>query len=125
MEMLFKVLFWGIIAIVGMMLIRVFKGPGVFDRLNGIFAIGIDVIVILLLVGFAGGRQDMYVDIALSYGILGFLSTVIIARYLGARIDPSDRKDEEEVILDLAAIDARERAEAEASGTGKGGEESE
>ncbi len=96
MDVFFKFLFWGVIVIVGMMLIRVFKGPGVFDRLNGIFAIGINVIVILLFVGFASGRQDMYVDIALSYGILGFLSTVIIARYLGARLDVSE-KDEEEI----------------------------
>ena len=46
--------------------------------------------------GFASGRQDMYVDIALSYGILGFLSTVIIARYLGARLDVSDKDEEED-----------------------------
>ena len=75
----------GIIAIIGLMLIRVFRGPSVYDRLNGIFVMGIDVIVVIMLIGFIDGRADMYVDIAISYGILGFLSTVIIARFLGGR----------------------------------------
>lgn len=83
MEILFKILLIGIILIIGMMLFRVFRGPSVYDRLNGIFVIGIDVIVIIMLTGFIDGRADMYVDIAISYGILGFLSTVIIAKILG------------------------------------------
>lgn len=83
MEALFKFLLIGIIVIIGLMLIRVFRGPSVYDRLNGIFVIGIDVIVIIMLAGFVDGRADMYVDIAISYGILGFLSTVIIAKILG------------------------------------------
>ena len=85
MAFLFKFLLVGIIAIIGLMLIRVFRGPSVYDRLNGIFVMGIDVIVVIMLIGFIDGRADMYVDIAISYGILGFLSTVIIARFLGGR----------------------------------------
>ncbi|MEE0740730.1 MAG: monovalent cation/H+ antiporter complex subunit F [Emergencia sp.] len=83
MNMLLTFLIFGTVMIMGLMLIRVFKGPSVFDRLNGIFVIGIDVIFVLLLVGFASGRQDMFVDIAISYGILGFVSTMIIAMFLG------------------------------------------
>ena len=71
------------VVVMGLMLIRVFKGPTVYDRLNGIFVIGVDVIFVLLLVGFSSGRQDMFVDIALSYGLLGFVSTMIIAMFLG------------------------------------------
>ena len=87
---LFRVLTIGVIAIIGLMLIRVFEGPSVYDRLNGIFAIGIHVITILLLIGYVTGREDMFVDIAFSYGILGFLSTVIIARFLGVRKGKKD-----------------------------------
>lgn len=87
MEILFKALLVGIILVIGLMLIRVFRGPSVYDRLNGIFVIGIDVIVAIMLVGFVDGRADMYVDIAISYGIAGFLSTVIIAKYLGGNKD--------------------------------------
>ncbi len=87
MEILFKALLVGIILIIGVMLIRVFRGPSVYDRLNGIFVINIDVIVAIMLVGFVDGRADMYVDIAISYGIAGFLSTIIIAKYLGGNKD--------------------------------------
>ncbi|MBR3785111.1 MAG: pH regulation protein F [Firmicutes bacterium] len=83
MQILFTVMLVGTILMIGLMLIRVFRGPSVFDRLNGIFVIGIDVIMIILFVGFVDGRIDMYVDIAISYGLLGFLSTVIIAKFLG------------------------------------------
>ena len=83
MQILFTLMLVGTILMIGLMLIRVFKGPSVFDRLNGIFVIGIDVIMIILFVGFVDGRIDMYVDIAISYGLLGFLSTVIIAKFLG------------------------------------------
>ena len=81
MELLFKILLFG--TILTMMLVRVFRGPSVYDRLNGIFVIGVNVILVILLTGFITERVDMYVDIALSYGVLGFLSTVIIAMFLG------------------------------------------
>ena len=83
MQILFTAMLVGTILMIGIMLIRVFKGPSVFDRLNGIFVIGIDVIMVILFVGFVDGRIDMYVDIAISYGLLGFLSTVMIAKFLG------------------------------------------
>jgi len=34
-------------------------------------------------VGFATDRADMFVDIAISYGLLGFVSTMIVAMFLG------------------------------------------
>lgn len=85
MELLFKFIMIGTVMVIGLMLIRVFRGPSVFDKMNGIFVIGIDVILVILLVGFIDGRVDMYVDIAISYGVLGFLSTVIIAKFLEGR----------------------------------------
>lgn len=89
-SILLNVLAVGFICIIGLMLVRVLKGPGLYDRLNGIFAIGIHVITVLLLIGYITGREDMFVDIAFSYGILGFLSTVIIARFLGVRKGKKD-----------------------------------
>ena len=83
MELLFKILLFGTILTMAMRLVRVFRGPSVYDRLNGIFVIGVNVILVILLTGFITERVDMYVDIALSYGVLGFLSTVIIAMFLG------------------------------------------
>ena len=56
MQILFTGMLVSTILMVGLMLIRVFKGPSVYDRLNGIFVIGIDVIMVILFVGFVDGK---------------------------------------------------------------------
>ena len=70
-----------------MMLFRVFKGPSVYDRLNGLGVIGVDAILLLVLIGFYNKREDMFVDISLAYAILGFISMVVLAKYIGAKGD--------------------------------------
>ena len=74
-----------IIFVIGMMLQRVFQGPTVYDRMNGLGVIGADTILLLVLFGYIDGRPDMYVDIAIAYAMLGFLGSVIIAKYLGGK----------------------------------------
>ena len=70
-----------VIAVIGMMLQRVFQGPTVYDRMNGLGVMGTDTILLIILFGYLDGRPEMYVDIALSYAILGFVGSVIIAKY--------------------------------------------
>ena len=74
-----------VIAVIGMMLQRVFQGPTVYDRMNGLGVTGTDTILLIILLGYLDGRPEMYVDIALSYAILGFVGSVIIAKYLGGK----------------------------------------
>lgn len=74
-----------VIAVIGMMLQRVFQGPTVYDRMNGLGVMGTDTILLIILFGYLDGRPEMYVDIALSYAILGFVGSVIIAKYLGGK----------------------------------------
>ena len=74
-----------VIAVIGMMLQRVFQGPTVYDRMNGLGGSGTDTILLIILFGYLDGRPEMYVDIALSYAILGFVGSVIIAKYLGGK----------------------------------------
>ena len=74
-----------VIAVIGMMLQRVFQGPRVYDRMNGLGVTGTDTILLIILFGYLDGRPEMYVDIALSYAILGFVGSVIIAKYLGGK----------------------------------------
>lgn len=77
------ILMVSILACIAMMLQRLFHGPTAFDRMNGLGVIGADTIIMLVLFGYVDGRPDMYVDIAISYGMLGFIGSVIIAKYLG------------------------------------------
>ena len=85
METFFLCILIGIITLTCLMLIFLFMGTSIYDKLIGILVLSTKVILILILIGFVDGRRDMYVDIAISYGILGFISSVILAKFLGQK----------------------------------------
>ena len=74
-----------VVCVMGMMLQRMYQGSTVYDRMNGVGVTGTDTILLIILFGYLDGRPEMYVDIALSYAILGFVGSVIIAKYLGGK----------------------------------------
>lgn len=41
--------------------------------------------IAILVIGFVHGRLESYIDIALSYSLLGFITTAILAKYIGGR----------------------------------------
>ena len=47
------------------------------------FVMNTNIVFLLLLWGVMDGRLDMYIDIALSYSVLGFVTTAILAKYIG------------------------------------------
>lgn len=75
----------GLVAIVITMVINMLRGKSTYDKLNSLFVINTNIVVLILVVGLIDNRIDMYIDIALSYAILGFVTTVIIAKYIGGR----------------------------------------
>lgn len=85
MSTVFLILMVSIIIVIAMMLQRVFQGPTVYDRMNGLGVIGADTILLLVLFGYIDKRPDMYVDISIAYAMLGFLGSIIIAKYLGGK----------------------------------------
>ena len=85
MEALWGIFMVAVVIIIGLMLFRVFQGPTIYDRMNGLGVIGADTILLLVLFGYVDGRPDMYVDIAISYAILGFICSVVVAKYLGGK----------------------------------------
>lgn len=68
--------------IIAIPLVRVLKGPTVFDRLLATNAIATKTIVLICLIGFLYGRIDMFIDITLAYAILGFIGSLVIAKYV-------------------------------------------
>ena len=52
------------------------------EKFAAVLAISTNVTVFLMLIGFVDGRNDMYVDIALSFAVLGFVSSVIVAKFM-------------------------------------------
>ncbi|MBQ2004772.1 MAG: pH regulation protein F [Peptococcaceae bacterium] len=85
MEALWGIFMVAVVIIIGLMLFRVFQGPTIYDRMNGLGVIGADTVLLLVLFGYMDKRPDMYVDIAISYAILGFICSVIVAKYMGGK----------------------------------------
>jgi multicomponent Na+:H+ antiporter subunit F len=81
--------FLAIAVTVGVLIIltlyRAVYGPDIWNRLAGINVIGTKAVVLIVLIGFIFGRPDMFVDIALLYGMLNFMAVLIIAMYLSER----------------------------------------
>lgn len=67
-------------------LIRVLKGPTIWDRLLGFGLFSSKIIIISVLLGFLINQSYM-IDVALIYGVLGFIGTIMIARFVERRGD--------------------------------------
>jgi multicomponent Na+:H+ antiporter subunit F len=63
---------------------RIVRGPTIFDRLLATAMMGTKTMMLLLLMGFALGRADMFVDLALGYGLALLVGTVVTTKYLEA-----------------------------------------
>ena len=68
--------------LVFLVLYRVVFGPGVFNRIAAISAIGTKTLVILIIFGYFYNRVEMFIDISLVYALLNFIGCVAAAKYL-------------------------------------------
>ena len=73
----------GIVLLVLMLatLVRVILGPSTIDRLVGANVIGTKAMLLIIIMGTLQGRVEMYVDIALAYALLNFITSVAAARF--------------------------------------------
>ena len=78
------VLIWLVVILLAM-LYMMFHKKYPLNKLNYVFAMNTVIVLLIMTVGFIDGRSDMYIDIALSYSILGFVTSVILAKYMGGR----------------------------------------
>ena len=62
-------------------LIRVIKGPTAPDRVVGLDTINTIVIVGMVVFGYIS-NSVIYIDVAIVYALLSFISTLFIAKYL-------------------------------------------
>jgi multicomponent Na+:H+ antiporter subunit F len=62
-------------------IIRVVKGPTAPDRIVGLDTINTIVISSMIVFG-AAFREVIYIDVAIVYALLSFISTLFIAKYL-------------------------------------------
>jgi multicomponent Na+:H+ antiporter subunit F len=62
-------------------IIRVIKGPTAPDRVVGLDTINTIIIVSMVVFGYIS-NSVIYIDVAIVYALLSFISTLFIAKYL-------------------------------------------
>ena len=62
-------------------IVRVIKGPTAPDRVVGLDTINTIVIVSMVVFGYIS-NSVIYIDVAIVYALLSFISTLFIAKYL-------------------------------------------
>ena len=72
-----------LILVIAMMLQRLFQGPSVYDRMNGLGVVTANTILLIVIFVYIDERTDMYVDIAMAFAMLGCVASIILAKYLG------------------------------------------
>lgn len=83
MTIFYVVILLSLVGIVLLMLVKMIQQKESYDKLNAMFVMNTNIVFLLLLWGVMDGRLDMYIDIALSYSVLGFVTTAILAKYIG------------------------------------------
>lgn len=64
--------------------LRMIIGPEVTDRIVSLDTLNVMVTGIIVLFAFVF-KNEIYLDIAIVYGVLSFLETVVLSRYLEAK----------------------------------------
>lgn len=77
-----------ILSIMGVTLFRAIMGPSAFDRVMAVNMFGTKTVLLISMLGFLSGRPD-FLDIALVYALVNFLSTIAILRFFEGRKPPA------------------------------------
>lgn len=64
--------------------VRLLKGPTPFDRVVGLDTLNVIISALIAFLAFVF-KNSLYLDIALAYGILSFVETVVFAKFLEGR----------------------------------------
>lgn len=70
-----------VIVLILISMLRVIIGPSIWDRLMGFNLVSAKLLIVLVLLA-SYYESSMILDIAITYGILGFIGTVFIATYI-------------------------------------------
>ena len=60
---------------------RVFRGPGVVNRIVAINIVGTKTITIVLFIGLIFQKIDFFTDIALVYALINFIGVLAFSKY--------------------------------------------
>ena len=67
-----------------LVLIRLFGGPTLYDRVLAVNSFGVHTVLLIGLIGFLTDRPD-FLDIALLYALINFVGTIAILKFFRYR----------------------------------------
>lgn len=76
---MFTTAFIAILVAMFVLLLRVALGPTIFDRILAINTFGTAIVLLIALFGFLTARPD-FLDIALLYALINFISTIAVLK---------------------------------------------
>ncbi len=79
--MMFAVTAAAVLVTMVLTLYRSIKGPTVYDRILAVNAFGTLTVVLISVYGFLSGRPD-FLDLALVYALINFISTIAVSKYV-------------------------------------------
>ncbi len=82
--MIFALATFGILLAMILVLIRLIKGPTLYDRVLAVNSFGTHTVLLIGVVGFSNGRPD-FLDIALLYALINFVGTIAILKFFRYR----------------------------------------
>ena len=65
-------------------LVRLIKGPTLYDRVLSVNSFGTHTVLLIGIMGFLNGRPD-FLDIALLYALINFVGTIAILKFFRYR----------------------------------------
>ncbi|MDS4070665.1 MAG: monovalent cation/H+ antiporter complex subunit F [Candidatus Competibacter sp.] len=85
----------GVLVCMALALARAVLGPTVYDRILAVNVFGTFTVLIIAVLGFMAGRPD-FLDIALAYALINFISTIAVLKFVryGDMGWPRDVSDE-------------------------------
>jgi multicomponent Na+:H+ antiporter subunit F len=85
----------GVLVCMGLALARAVLGPTVYDRILAANVFGTLTVLIIAVLGFMTGRPD-FLDIALVYALINFISTIAVLKFVryGDMGSPRDIDDD-------------------------------
>lgn len=73
-----------IIIAIGLTLVRALLGPTLYDRVLAVNSLGTKIVLFIGFLGFVLGRPD-WLDIAVLYALINFVSTIAILKFFRYR----------------------------------------
>ena len=82
--MIYAIAILAILIAMALVLIRLIKGPTLYDRVLAVNSFGTHTVLLIGVVGFWNERPD-FLDIALLYALINFVGTIAILKFFRYR----------------------------------------